>query len=179
MALLTNTPSSKWSPMIWENRPKREKQASLYWSYILNKKTASLNGTISQESQLFFGTSNKIVYKRQIPLSNNYKPKEDNIIYQTLGKSSIFFLLLAKINIKLFLIDWIDLARKKFNVIRPKKTSAFSSSATRSGWKKILVYWKPHNVFCSIYFSVDSQAKAKSVFLYQKKQMPFFVANFW
>ena len=33
--------------------------------------------------------------------------------------------------------------------------------------------------FFSKYFSVDEQEKSKGIFLYQKKQMPFFITNFW
>ena len=132
-----------------------------------------MNGTISQESQLFFGTSNKIVYKRQIPLTNDYKPKEDNIIKQTFGKSFIFFLLLAKINIKLFLIDWIDLARKKFNVIRPKKTSAFSSSATRSGWKKNSSVLKTPIFFVAFIFLLIARQSPRVSFYTRKNRCLF------
>ena len=58
------------------------------------------------------------------------------------------------------------------------KNFNFSSSMISCAWEDSIML-KYLSFFISKYFSVDEQEKSKGIFLYQKKQMPFFITNFW
>ena len=58
------------------------------------------------------------------------------------------------------------------------KNFNFSSSMISCAWEDSIML-KYLSFFFSKYFSVDEQEKSKGIFLYQKKQMPFFITNFW